>query len=53
MWNVIQDLHFVIYVEIAQGETIPLKENLDLVKNHAVQNVKTPGAQKGKYLIPI
>ena len=24
MWNVIQDLHFIIYVEIAPGETIPL-----------------------------
>ena len=25
MWNVILDLHFIIYVEIARGETIPLK----------------------------
>jgi hypothetical protein len=25
MWKVIQDLHFIIYVEIAHGETIPLR----------------------------
>ena len=26
MWNVIQDLHFIIYVKIAQSETIPLMD---------------------------
>ena len=30
MWNEIQDLHFNIFVEVAPGETIPLKYILNL-----------------------
>jgi hypothetical protein len=31
MWNVIQDLHFIIYVEISHGETIPLKSLISML----------------------
>ena len=39
MWNMIQDLHFIIYVEIAYGETIPLN-NLKRNLPSSIQSIR-------------